>query len=72
MGRRNTLEATFQKEATGRHLSKHKTKEPDKDSLFVQKHKSVLEKLASTDVNNLTPIDAINLLNQIRDEIGDT
>jgi hypothetical protein len=35
----------------------------------VQKHKSVLEKLASTDVNNLTPIEAINLLNQIKKEI---
>ena len=63
------LESTFQKEATGEHLSRHKTKEPDKDSLFVQKHKSVLEKLASTDVNNLTPIEAINLLNQIKQEI---
>jgi len=65
------LEATFQKEATGEHLSKHKTKEPDKDSLFVQKHKSVLDKLASTDINNLTPIEAINLLNQIRNEINE-
>jgi DNA mismatch repair protein MutS len=66
------LEATFQKEASGEHLSKHKTKEPDKDSLFVQKHKSVLDKLASTDVNNLTPMEAINLLNQIKDEIDRT
>lgn len=64
------LESTFQKEATGEHLSKHKTKEPDKDSLFVQKHKSVLEKLGSTDVNNLTPIEAINLLNRIKNEIN--
>ncbi len=63
------LEATFQKEATGEHLAKHKTKEPDKDSLFVQKHKSVLEKLASTDIDNLTPIEAINLLNQIKEEL---
>ncbi|MHC4172479.1 MAG: DNA mismatch repair protein MutS [Planctomycetota bacterium] len=63
------LESTFQKEATGEHLSRHKTKEPDKDSLFVQKHKSVLEKLSSTDINNLTPIEAINLLNQIKEEI---
>ncbi|MCK4292757.1 MAG: DNA mismatch repair protein MutS [Planctomycetes bacterium] len=63
------LEATFQKEATGEHLAKHKTKQPDKDSLFVQKHKSVLEKLASTDINNLTPLEAINLLNEIRNEI---
>jgi len=64
------LESTFAKEATGEHLSRHKTKEPDKDSLFVQKHKSVLEKLASTDVNNLTPIEAINLLNKIKEEIN--
>ncbi|MHC4265875.1 MAG: DNA mismatch repair protein MutS [Planctomycetota bacterium] len=64
------LESTFQKEAAGEHLAKHKTKEPDKDLLFVQKHKSVLERLKSIDVNNLTPIEAINLLNQVRDEIN--
>jgi len=64
------LESTFQKEATGEHLARHKTKEPDKDSLFVQKHKSVLEKLVGTDVNNLTPIQAINLLNNIKNEIS--
>jgi DNA mismatch repair protein MutS len=64
------LESTFAKEATGEHLSRHKTKEPDKDSLFVEKHKSVLEKLSSLDVNNLTPIEAINLLNQIKDEMN--
>jgi DNA mismatch repair protein MutS len=63
------LESTFQREATGEHLAKHKTKEPDADSLFVEKHKSVLDKLASTDVNNLTPMEAINLLNQIKEEI---
>jgi DNA mismatch repair protein MutS len=63
------LENTFSKEATGSHLAKHKTKKPPQDILFVQKHKSVLDKLASTDVNNLTPIDAINLLNQIKNEI---
>ena len=65
------LESTFAKEATGEHLSRHKTKESDKDSLFVQKHKSVLDKLASTDVNNLTPIEAINLLNEIKKEIDE-
>ncbi len=64
------LESTFAKEAASEHLSKHKTKQPDKDSLFVQKHKSVLEKLASTDVNNLTPIEAINMLEEIRKEIN--
>jgi DNA mismatch repair protein MutS len=65
------LESTFQKEATGEHLSKHKTKQPDKDSLFVQKHRSVLEKLSSIDINNLTPIEAINLLNEIKKEINE-
>ncbi len=63
------LESTFQKEATGSHLSKHKTKQPDKDTLFVQKHKSVLEKLSSIDTNNLTPLEAINMLEEIRKEI---
>jgi DNA mismatch repair protein MutS len=63
------LENTFAKEAAGRGLAKHKTKKPPQDVLFVQKHKSVLDKLSSTDVNNLTPIDAINLLNQIKNEI---
>ena len=63
------LEATFQKEAASEHLARHKTKETDRDTLFVQKHKSVLDKLAGTDINNLTPIEAINLLNQIKSEI---
>jgi len=66
------LESTFQAEAAGQHLAKHKTKQPDRDSLFVQKHKSVLDKLGSTDVNNLTPIEAMNLLNQIKNEINTT
>ncbi len=65
------LESTFQKEATGEHLSRHKTKQADTDSLFVQRHKSVLDKLVSTDVNNLTPIEAINLLNEIKNEINE-
>jgi DNA mismatch repair protein MutS len=65
------LESSFTKEVTSDRLAKHKTKQPDKDTLFVQKHKSVLEKLASTDVNNLTPIEAINLLNQIKNEINE-
>ena len=65
------LESTFQQEATGEHFSRHKTKEPDKDTLFIEKHKSVLEKLASTDVDNLTPLEAINLLNKIKQEINE-
>lgn len=63
------LENTFAKEASGAHLAKHKTKRAPQDILFVQKHKSVLDKLGSTDVDNLTPLDAINLLNQIKNEI---
>jgi DNA mismatch repair protein MutS len=66
------LQNAFAKEATGRGLAKHKTKKPPQDILFVQKHKSVLDKLSTTDVNNLTPIDAINLLNQIKKEIDET
>ena len=66
------LEATFAREATSEHLASRKTKQPDTDSLFVAKHKSILEKLNSTDVNNLTPIEAINLLNRIKNEIDET
>jgi len=66
------LEATFQKEASGEHLARHKTKDPDADTLFVQRHKTVLDKLASTDVNRLTPIEAINLLSQIKEELTKT
>jgi DNA mismatch repair protein MutS len=65
------LENTFAKEAAGDHLARHKTKEPDSDALFVEKHKPILEKLSSIDVNNLTPIEAINLLNKIKEEINE-
>ena len=65
------LESAFAKEATGDRLARNKTKESDRDTLFVQKHKSVLDKLASIDVNNLTPLEAMNLLNQIKNEIAD-
>ncbi len=65
------LEASFAKEATGDRLARHKTKQPDEDLLFVQKHKSVLDKLTSTDVNSLTPMEAINLLNKIKQEIDE-
>jgi DNA mismatch repair protein MutS len=63
------LEAVFAKEATSDRLAKNKTKAPDSDTLFIQKHKTVLDKLASTDINNLTPIEAINLLSQIKEEM---
>jgi DNA mismatch repair protein MutS len=65
------LENTFAKEAAGDHLARHKTKEPDFDALFVEKHKPILEKLSSIDINNLTPIEAINLLNKIKEEINE-
>ena len=61
------LENTFQKEAAGDKLTKQRTKEPDGALLFDQKEKDVLEKLKGLDVNNLTPIQAINLLNEIKD-----
>jgi len=64
------LESAFAKEATGGQLARHKTKKMNEEMLFVEKHKSVLEKLASTDINNLTPIEAINLLEEIRKEIN--
>ena len=64
------LESTFAKEATGDRLARHKTKEPEGDALFVQKHKSVLDRLATIDLDNLTPLEAINLLNQIKTEIA--
>lgn len=62
------LEDTFAKEVEGPELARQRTAD-ETDMLFVQKNKSVLDKLASMDVNNLTPIDAINLLNEIKKEI---
>ena len=62
------LENTFTKEAAGEHLSKNKTTD-DEQLLFVQKHKSVLDKLNALDVNTLTPIEAINLLAEIQQEM---
>lgn len=60
------LENTFQKETSGDKLTKQRTKQPQQQ-LFDQKEKDVLEKLKGLDVNNLTPIQAINLLNEIKD-----
>ena len=64
------LESTFAKEAGGQHLARNKTKQDQGDALFVQKHKSVLDKLATTDVDRLTPLEAINLLSRIKNEIA--
>lgn len=65
----NDLEQTFAKEASSEHFTKTATKKDDTDSLFVYKNKSILDKLSSIDINNLTPLEAINLLNQIKKEI---
>ena len=65
----NDLENTFAKEAAGDRLARHKTAACD-ELLFVERHKSVLDKLKHLDVNRLTPIEAINLLNEIRTEIN--
>ncbi len=61
------MENTFQKEAGGEKMTKQRTKEPQTGMLFDQKEKDVLEKIKSLDVNNLTPIQAINLLTEIRE-----
>ena len=61
------LESTFEKEASGDKLTRQRTKKPDMAPLFDQKEKDVLEKLKGLDVNNLTPIEGINLLNEIKD-----
>ncbi len=50
------------------HLARHKTQEPHADTLFVRQHKSVIERPAVTDINFLTPPEAINLLNEIKAE----
>jgi DNA mismatch repair protein MutS len=62
------LENTFSKEVQDEQLSKNKTVS-DEGLLFVQRNKSVLDRVKSIDVNNLTPLEAINLLNEIKKEI---
>ena len=64
------LENTFAREAAGEHLSKNKTTD-DEQLLFVKKHKTVLDKLKGLEVNTLTPIEAINLLAEIQQEISE-
>jgi DNA mismatch repair protein MutS len=61
------LENTFRKETGSEQLAKQRTKEAEPAMLFDQKEKDVLEKIKGLDVNNLTPIQAINLLNEIKD-----
>jgi len=62
------LENTFAKEAHGTQLAKHKTAD-NEEMLFVQKNKTVLDKLRELDVDRLTPIEAINLLNEIKEQM---
>ncbi len=63
------LESTFSKEATGEKLGRHKTKEGVTEQLFAAKQKGVLEKLGSVEVEKLTPIEAMNLLNEIKGQL---
>jgi DNA mismatch repair protein MutS len=63
------LENTFQKETGSENFTKQRTKEPGEAMLFDQKEKDVLEKIKNLDVNNLTPIQAINLLTEIKGQL---
>ncbi len=62
------LESTFSKEAQDKQLSKNKTVS-DEGMLFVQRNKGVLDRLRLIDVNNLTPLEAMNMLNEIKKEM---
>jgi len=62
------LEGTFTKEAAAGQLARHKTVSDD-ELLFVERHKSVLDKLSGLNINTLTPIEAINLLAEIQKEM---
>jgi DNA mismatch repair protein MutS len=63
------LENTFAKEARTEQLSPNIATRHNTELLFTQKQKSALDKLTGTDVDNLTPIEAINLLSQIKEEL---
>ena len=64
------LENTFAKEASGENLSKNRTVSEDEQKLlFVQKNKTVLDRLAELDINNLTPLEAINMLHEVKKQI---
>ena len=65
------LENTFAAEAAGEELTKVRTKQAIDEPLFDRKQKSVLDKLKNLDVNNLTPMEAINLLSEIKNEINE-
>ncbi|NLH17585.1 MAG: DNA mismatch repair protein MutS [Phycisphaerae bacterium] len=63
------LESTFAREAAGSELSRLKTNPQDSTGLFSQAERSALDRLTNADVNRLTPIEAIQLLEQIQREI---
>jgi DNA mismatch repair protein MutS len=62
------LEQNLNSETSRGTLSEKQNKNPD--TLFVNQHKNVLEKLKTLDVNNLTPIEAINMLNKIKNQVN--
>ncbi len=66
----NDLEQTFTREAAGEKLARKKTADQT-ETLFTKKQRSVLERLKNLDVNNLTPIEAINLLSEVKKEVGE-
>ncbi len=63
------LEATFAQEAAGTELARMKTGGDNPPELFSHKERSVLDRLAGIDVNRLTPIEAIQLLEEIQREL---
>lgn len=65
------LQSSFQQQTLGSSLSQMRTSKPQAQSLFTRRHERVLDKLRSIDIDRLTPIDAINILHQIRQEISE-
>jgi len=65
------LESTFEKEAQGEKLTRQRTRSETVDPLFNQAHKSVIERLRGIDVNSLTPIEAINLLAEVKEQMNE-
>jgi len=66
------LETTFAREAAGERLGRQRTRPRD---MFAEglseREQSVLECLAGLDVDRLTPIEAIALLNELREQLPD-
>jgi hypothetical protein len=53
---------------SGKRGSRKVKKRRTRDFFFVEKHKSVLRKVPSTDINNYTALGPIDLLSQINKE----